>query len=73
MKHPADKLVGMILEGGYEVRKKMPRKPDETGGHFSVCYVAHKDGNDYFLKATDVTFLRGAGDQATRLRNALTV
>jgi eukaryotic-like serine/threonine-protein kinase len=73
MKHPADKLVGMILEGGYEVRKKIRKTPDHTGGNFSVSYVAHKDGKDYFLKATDVTFYRGGGDQATRLRDALTI
>jgi len=72
MKHPADKLVGMILEGGFEVRKKVPKNPEHTGGNFSVCYVAHKDGKDYFLKATDVTFYRGTGDHATRLRDALT-
>ena len=70
---PSEMLEGMILEGGYEVRKRLPKNLDHTGGNFSVCYVVHKAGKDYFLKATDVTFYRGGGDQATRIRDSMTV
>jgi serine/threonine protein kinase len=73
MKHPADQLEGMKLDGGYEVRRKIVKKEGDTGGHFSVCYSVHNNGVDYFLKATDVTFFKGEGDQATRLRDALNV
>jgi hypothetical protein len=38
-----------------------------------VCYVVRKAGKDYFLKATDVTFHPGGGDQATRIRDTMTV
>lgn len=69
--NPAEMLQGRILEG-YEVRHKITKKPDDTGGHFSVCYVAHRDGRDYFLKATDTTFVRSGSDAASRIRDALT-
>ena len=70
---PSEMLEGKILEGGYEVRKRLPKNPDHTGGNFSVCYVVHKAGKDYFLKVTDVTFHPGGGDQATRIRDTMTV
>lgn len=67
---PAEMLKGMVLEG-YEVRQQITKKPDDTGGHFSVCYVAHREGKDYFLKATDTTFVRSGNDSASRIRDAL--
>lgn len=69
---PAEMLQGMILDG-YEVRHKITKMPDDTGGHFSICYVVRKDGKDFFLKATDTTFVRSGNDAASRIRDALTV
>lgn len=69
---PAELLLGRELKGGYKVKKRMTKLPGGTGGHFSVCYVAEKDGHEYFLKATDTTFVRTGRSGADGLRDALT-
>ena len=69
---PAELLVGRKLKGGYTVTKRVPKRPGGTGGHFSVCYVAEKGGKEYFLKATDTSFVRTGRSGADGLRDALT-
>lgn len=69
---PAELLLGKTLDGGFTVKKKVPKRAGGTGGHFSVCYVAEKDGKEYFLKATDTTFVRTGKSGADGLRDALT-
>lgn len=55
----AHKLVGRVLSSGWEVKSKIEPKEGATGGYFSVCYIAEKDGQVGFLKAIDfVAFLK---------------
>lgn len=55
--HIAHKLEGMTTPCGWrlkdKVRKDMPT-PDETGGNFSVGYLAEKDGETAFVKVFDL-------------------
>jgi len=53
--NPAESLLGMTLEGNWKVIEIVKRKPEDTGGHFSVCYVVEKDKKKAFLKALDLT------------------
>jgi serine/threonine protein kinase len=53
--NPAESLLGMILEDGWRVIEIVTRKPDDTGGHFSVCYIVEKNNTKAFLKALDLT------------------
>lgn len=51
-------LEGKKLKTGWLVTEKVKAKPGSSGGHFSVCYLAEKDGQIGFLKAINVlTFL----------------
>ena len=43
-------LVGITLKNGWEVTKKLEKGKDDTGGNFSICYLAEKDGKEYFVK-----------------------
>ncbi len=53
---PARQLSGVAFEDGWTVVAEAARKPNATGGHFSVGYIAeHKDGRRGFLKALDYT------------------
>lgn len=47
-------LVGKTLKTGWTVTQKVSAKPGSTGGNFSVCYIAEKDGQEGFLKAINV-------------------
>jgi len=69
---PAELLLNMPLPDGYVVKKRVAKKADDTGGHFSVCYIAVKEGKEYFLKATDTTSVRTGTRGADRIRDALT-
>jgi len=53
--NPAESLLGITLDDGWKVYEKVKKKPDETGGHFSVCYLVEKNGKKAFLKALDLT------------------
>ncbi|HEY3269308.1 MAG TPA: protein kinase [Armatimonadota bacterium] len=54
MARPAERLEGLILDGGWRVISAVPRSVDGTGGNFSSCYVVHSDrGQKAFLKAVD--------------------
>lgn len=51
-------LIGKTLKTGWKVTEKVKVKPGSSGGAFSVCYLAEKDGVVGFLKALNVlTFL----------------
>jgi len=53
--NPAESLLNMTLEDGWKVIEIVKKKPEDTGGHFSVCYVVEKDKKKAFLKAFDFT------------------
>lgn len=44
-------LKGLILDEKWEVKRKLEKGENDTGSHFSVCYIVEKDGKEYFLKA----------------------
>jgi serine/threonine protein kinase len=51
---PASQLKGLKLDGGWTVVNPAARKPNATGGFFSVGYIVqHDDGRKGFLKALD--------------------
>ena len=51
----AHQLEGMTLENGLQIIKKISKPVDETGGNFSVQYIAQEpSGVKYFLKAIDI-------------------
>jgi len=57
--NPAFDLVGLTLADGWTVAQRLPRvgepgAEDQTGGHFSVGYIATKGGKKAFVKAIDV-------------------
>ena len=47
----ADHLEGLTLDTGWVVSAKVTKAPGATGGFFSTCYTATKDGEQGFLKA----------------------
>lgn len=47
-------LVGKTLKTGWVVTEKVSSKPGSSGGAFSVCYLAEKEGQEGFLKAINV-------------------
>ena len=53
--NPAESLLGMKLDDGWEVIEIVKRKPEDTGGHFSVCYIVKKNNTKAFLKAIDLS------------------
>ena len=74
IKHPAEDLEGKTIGNGYVVLQCLQTKEDHTGGSFSVCYSATKEGREYFVKATDLTFYGDATDDlAKRLQRVLTI
>jgi serine/threonine protein kinase len=51
---PAKRLLGLKLEGEWEVVKELPLPPTATGGFFSTGYLVRRsDGREGFLKALD--------------------
>ena len=55
LSNPAEALLGMTLEDGWKVTEIVNKKPEDTGGHFSVCYIVEKDKQKAFLKALDLS------------------
>jgi eukaryotic-like serine/threonine-protein kinase len=49
----AQALLGVALEGGWQVTQRLERPPGATGGFFSAGYVVERDGTRAFLKAID--------------------
>lgn len=69
---PAFQLVGLSLDGGWFVKKRVEGPPGATGGRFSCGYeIVDRDGNEAFLKALDYTSAFRSPDPPSAL-NALT-
>jgi serine/threonine protein kinase len=59
-----------VLDGEWQVRARIEKAPDATGGHFSVGYhVENADGERAFLKALDYSEALGRPDVSVLLRN----
>lgn len=68
--NPADCLEGRDLGNGWTVESKITRKPNSTGGCFSVGYkVKRTDGKIAFLKALDFSEALRAHDPAIALQS----
>lgn len=50
----AEQLVGRTIDNGWVVDRLLAKPVDETGGYFSVQYVAKKGDEECFLKAIDI-------------------
>lgn len=50
---PADELEGVTLTSGWKIEKRIARRVTDTGGCFSTCYTATRNGNNAFVKAID--------------------
>lgn len=50
----AENLVGHVLDTGWTISKKLEKASGETGGNFSVQYIAERNGEKCFLKAIDI-------------------
>lgn len=55
MQNPADNLVGLTLDGGWQVYEKIKKMPGDTGGNFSICYKVRRNREEAFLKALDIS------------------
>jgi serine/threonine protein kinase len=66
-------LEGHTLKTGWTVIQKIKSKPGSTGGNFSVCYTAEKNGQTGFLKVLNfLSFLRDDnGDTLQAMTNML--
>ena len=61
----AHMLEGRELPGGWKVISKIKKKPNSTGGHFSVGYtVENAEGRKAFLKALDYSALFAQEDDS---------
>ena len=49
----AHNLLGITLQTGWKVIRKITKEKNSTGAFFSVCYIASKDERTCFLKAFD--------------------
>lgn len=67
--HPAERLLGRTLEGGWRVMERLSRAPGATGGCFSVGYLVEKTtGEQAFLKALDFSRALQSADPASALQ-----
>ena len=70
MLSPAERLMGMDLEGGWKVIASIENDINSTGGNFSKCYIVKKDdGKEAFLKALDFSRALNSLDLSTTIRN----
>ena len=60
--YPADKLLNVSLESGWQIDQKLENKTD-TSGKYSTCYLASKGERKGFLKAFDYRDLQKPGGQ----------
>ena len=61
----ADKLLGLKLDGGWQVIESVTKSGSQTGSYFSKGYLArNEDGRVAFLKAMDFSDANGAPDFA---------
>jgi eukaryotic-like serine/threonine-protein kinase len=67
---PAQKLTGQQLPNDWTVVSMINKKPNATGGHFSIGYlVKHIDGREAFLKAIDFSRAFHSPDVARELQD----
>ena len=67
---PAQKLTGLQLPNDWTVASMINKKPNTTGGHFSIGYlVKHKNGREAFLKAIDFSRAFAASDVSRELQD----
>jgi serine/threonine protein kinase len=66
----ADNLLGLELEDGWKVIEKIKKKPEDTGGHFSVGYIAENGTKKAFVKAIDFS---SASQKADPLKAAQSI
>lgn len=52
--NPVENLVGKVLDNGWELFERIPKKPNTSGGNFSVPYKARKDGKIVFVKVVNI-------------------
>lgn len=58
----AQNLENHVIIGDWKILNKVSQSVDDTGGHFSIQYIAEKDGFRFFFKAFDIErTIRGAG------------
>ena len=70
LNHPAKRLLGLTLEGGWKVVAQRELRENDTGGCFSTGYIVESpDGKQAFLKAMDYSeaFYVSPPDIASRL------
>lgn len=67
----ADNLLGLELEDGWKVIEKIKKKPEDTGGHFSVGYIAENDTKKAFVKAIDFSSASQNADPLKAAQNIL--
>ncbi len=66
---PAERLIGLTLDGGWKVIERHSRGPSSTGGSFSVGYfVEDEKGRKAFLKALDISSALGSADPARAIQ-----
>lgn len=69
---PAEQLEGLVLESGWTVLKKIERLKGQTGGHFSVGYLAQNEAGELaFLKALDFSQALQSEDLFAALEEAI--
>lgn len=52
-KRVVDELIGLVLKDGWTITEKVTRTAKQSGGNFSVGYIAIKDQQKAFVKAFD--------------------
>lgn len=62
MLNPAENLVGLHLEGDWEVYEKIKKQVNGSGGNFSICYKVRRKNEIAFLKAVDLSRALGMDD-----------
>ncbi len=66
---PAQKLTGLKLQNNWTVVSMVNKKPNATGGHFSIGYlVKNKSGREAFLKAIDFSRAFASADPSRELQ-----
>lgn len=68
---PADRMEGIVLDGGWKIEAKIEKTPTQTGAFFSRGYVArNEDGRVAFLKALDFSRALQYADPSRALEKA---
>lgn len=70
---PAARLVGSVLPSGWKVTERVERLDGQTGGAFSIGYLAQREGTDdvAFLKALDFSGALQEEDQLQAIEKSV--